>query len=144
MCENSLEGRAHPFAIFRNSRIGTDITREAALAHCKKGGISIMLPKYMPFNIHSTFKFELCSAVSPHIVTHERDHTVQAANSISSMLIVSNEAEPEIMVIMSRRIRVPPSAPVIQLQVKPTKFCKHYKNVFLPNWVDNGTKEPEP
>lgn len=49
-----------------------------------------MVPQYMSFNIHPTFKFELCSAVSPHIVTHERGHAVQAASSISSMLIISN------------------------------------------------------
>lgn len=34
-----LEGRAHPFAIFRNSGIGTDITCKATLAYCEKGGI---------------------------------------------------------------------------------------------------------
>lgn len=45
ICENSLEGRAHPFAIFRNSGIGTDIARKATLAHCEKGRIDITLPQ---------------------------------------------------------------------------------------------------
>lgn len=43
--DNSLEGRAHPFAIFRNSGIGTDIARKATLAHCEKGRIEITLPQ---------------------------------------------------------------------------------------------------
>lgn len=42
-----LKGRAHPFAIFRNSRIGTDITCKATLAYCEKEVIETILYNYL-------------------------------------------------------------------------------------------------